>query len=500
MNGLLVVLALTAWVRFRRSGRPGWCALSSLSFLAAFGAKYTAASFPLALLALDLTVLRDPRRTWAQRTVPLLPACAIAGGMTLLAITLGAEHATIKPAPGHGLRFVSNDPILLLHAAFGALASHGYAPTPSGPCARPTALTALGLLAFLALAGGSWAARRRAPLLALGGALWLVFLLPVSNLVPKGLWFAERYLFLPSLGLACAVAWLWSACRGPDPRRRAARLLLALWLFGLGALTALRLPVWRDSVTLWTTTLAHPWGNPAGYDQLGLYYLTVAHEPATAQRVFEDGLRELTARGTLRTQLGIELRYHRLLCVILAGDLTSARIEWQQLQAACLASADPRSRPASWHSAPLLLPPRARAAGAAPVNRPLVALIVGTRPEAIKLAPLYRAEADGRSRAPWPRASTRSSWTRRCGAAPDARRVARGLRPARPCRLTAASPGPGLGGTLAGSSRPGSWSRATPATRSQRPVLHPLEGCAWPVEAGLRSRDLRDPVRGSGGA
>ncbi len=111
---------------------------------------------------------------------------------------------------------------------------------------------AVGVLCFVgwaALLVLAWRRGRRVEAFGLG---WIgVALLPVANLLyPAGVLVAERTLYLPSVGLAVAAgaalgAWVE---RGAVPRRLA-------WVLGLvvavgGVRTALRVPVWRDQLTV----------------------------------------------------------------------------------------------------------------------------------------------------------------------------------------------------------------------------------------------------------
>lgn len=105
----------------------------------------------------------------------------------------------------------------------------------------------LGLLVFgawLAVVVWAWRTRRRVEALGLG---WVgLAYLPVANLlIPVGILVAERTLYLPSAGLVLALGGWWRDW----PARRLFPLLAVLVLAG-GLRTALRVPVWRNDVTL----------------------------------------------------------------------------------------------------------------------------------------------------------------------------------------------------------------------------------------------------------
>ncbi len=146
------------------------------------------------------------------------------------------------------------------------------------------ALGVLCLLAWAALLVLAWRRGRRVEAFGLG---WIgVALLPVANLLyPAGVLVAERTLYLPSVGLALAAgaalgAWVE---RGAAPRRLA-------WVLGLvvvtgGVRTALRVPVWRDQLTVVLSELED---SPRSFDgparMVGIYLSQ--HKPQQAFEAF----------------------------------------------------------------------------------------------------------------------------------------------------------------------------------------------------------------------
>jgi protein O-mannosyl-transferase len=119
---------------------------------------------------------------------------------------------------------------------------------------------------------------RRERLVSFGLVWFLVTLLPVLNVrVMPIAAFAERYLYLPSVGFcwiaAWALRWLWiqAATRG-----RAWRVALASAAVALALLAAIRIVVrnrdWHDDVSFYRSTLAVSPGAWAMHTDLGKYY------------------------------------------------------------------------------------------------------------------------------------------------------------------------------------------------------------------------------------
>lgn len=95
---------------------------------------------------------------------------------------------------------------------------------------------------------------------ALGSVLFWAALLPVSNIVPIFRPMADRFLYVPLLGLAMLLAQgLYAARKLPGPARAAVYGVAILWIGAAATITFLREPVWHDSLALWQDTAA---GNP----------------------------------------------------------------------------------------------------------------------------------------------------------------------------------------------------------------------------------------------
>jgi tetratricopeptide (TPR) repeat protein len=110
----------------------------------------------------------------------------------------------------------------------------------------------LSFAALAGLTGLAWSRRHGSPVVVWGWAWFLISLVPVSNVVPIPTFMAERFLYLPCVGLvAFAVTvlvpratWSW---------RAAATTAAIVCVFG--ALTWTRHRAWSSDEVLWRTTL-----------------------------------------------------------------------------------------------------------------------------------------------------------------------------------------------------------------------------------------------------
>jgi tetratricopeptide (TPR) repeat protein len=108
-----------------------------------------------------------------------------------------------------------------------------------------------------AITVGVFLVRRSRPYLLVGWLWYVVTLLPVSGLFQVGLQgIAERYTYVPHIGLFLMLAW---GVREGWPRTRAGRVGLGaaagVLLLACTVRTALQVGCWRDSYTLWQASL-----------------------------------------------------------------------------------------------------------------------------------------------------------------------------------------------------------------------------------------------------
>ena len=131
----------------------------------------------------------------------------------------------------------------------------------------PTPFALLACAALLALLAAPIFLRRRLPTVAAGMAVTLLALLPFCGVVPLYQGMAERFLYLPSVGLALTLTSLALSYAGQS--RRASLAALALFA-GLGALRLhARVADWSDPATLYGSSLAATPASPTLYFNLG---------------------------------------------------------------------------------------------------------------------------------------------------------------------------------------------------------------------------------------
>jgi tetratricopeptide (TPR) repeat protein len=275
---------------------PGWRAarLAGLSvlYVVGLGAKEIAVTLPGLLVLLEL--YRRSEEPLADRLRRLLPVLisltAVLGAYLVLRASVLGTVAGEVPAPA--LRGLSGTervltaltvwPEYLRLMVFPLDLSADYAPAVLLVSRTVDAAVLLGAGVLVAWLAAAAALRRRAPVIALGMAWFVVAVLPVSNLLlPAGVLLAERTLYLPSVGVALVGAGLTMqllrATEGrPSWRRRGVGLAMGLVLAGFMIRTVLRVPAWLDTYTVLNTLAAeHPEsylalrGRASGLDRVG---------------------------------------------------------------------------------------------------------------------------------------------------------------------------------------------------------------------------------------
>ncbi|MBN1557320.1 MAG: tetratricopeptide repeat protein [Lentisphaerae bacterium] len=317
LSGCLGLAALAAYGRYTRTGGRGTYAAALALFTLGCLAKPSLVVLPFLLPVLDAWPLRRPRPPYLREKIPFL---AVSAAVTAL-VLLSASNATMA---------VTGRPLSLraANALVAAVVYIGKTLRPAGlACFYPYPQTvpvwraagAFALLAgtTLALAAG---ARRRPWLLA--GWLWYgLTLAPVAGLVQTGLWpaFADRFAYLPLIGLLIMAAWESAAILARLPRGRGAGAVPAvLVLTALAALTYRQAGFWRNGVTLFGRAVRVTPDSHLAHNNLG--------NALTAQGYWREAAEHY--RESIRLEPGYVPPYNNLGVVLARQGNTAAAERW----------------------------------------------------------------------------------------------------------------------------------------------------------------------------
>ena len=147
-------------------------------------------------------------------------------------------------------------------------------------------LAAVVLLAALTI--GTLVAAPRRPWLAIGWLWFAIAIFPVSGILQSGdQAMADRFTYIPAIGLAVAIAWSvpFGRIRRPAPRAGLTGLVAAAVLL-LCVMTYIQSTFWRDSQTILRHTIAVVGDSSLVRDSLGQTLLNEGH-PALAVEQFQ---------------------------------------------------------------------------------------------------------------------------------------------------------------------------------------------------------------------
>lgn len=246
---------LGALCHLRHARRPGAARLVpvALFLVLALASKPMAVTFPLTLLLLDfwpLGRLRDGVRGPLLEKVPLLAIAVAAAACTGYAQRFAGAVISLESMP-LGPRLANAAVSVAWYCAKTVWPSRlaFFYPHPGTAAAvGPAILAAAGILAatVLLLRFG-----RRAPAPLTGWLWFLVAVLPVIGIVQAGTQArADRYTYVPLIGLFLAAAWALPAARGRGRFGAALGLLAVVWVGSLGAAARAQAAHWRDTRSL----------------------------------------------------------------------------------------------------------------------------------------------------------------------------------------------------------------------------------------------------------
>ena len=326
LSGMFWFLVLWGYAEYaRRRGPSGgggagrWYAFSLVAFAFGLMAKPMLVTLPCVLLLLDawpLQRLAGSKGAWRGTLVRLvvekLPFFALAAASSVVTYLVQKGGGSVSMALGWDAR-AANAAVALVRylgkflwpADLAVLYPHlGH--WPGG--------VVLGcVLVVAALSAVAWWQRRRRPWIAIG---WLWFagtLVPVIGLVQVGLQsMADRYTYVPMLGIQLALVWTGRELARSPAARRAATVISVVALTAGAVLTWRLIGVWRNSFTLFDHAIAVTHGNYLAYDNRGLHQFRegkVEEALADYRRALEINPTYLNAHNNLGYALAQQGRY-----------------------------------------------------------------------------------------------------------------------------------------------------------------------------------------------
>jgi hypothetical protein len=306
----LLLASMWAYLRHTRGGR--WWYAASLALCAmSLTAKAMGVTLPVLLVLLDFWPLC--RRRWMDK----IPFLVLAGGAALMAwLAQRSEGAAAGLSALSLAQRLDNAAVCAVIYVIKLAVPTGLAVFYPHPGDWPSAQVAASLVALVGMSVAAVRTRAGRPWIAMGWAWFLVALLPVSGIGQSGAQaMADRYSYLPSVGLFIAV--VWETARWI--RGRPLRVVAACGAIAAMALTATRqVRFWSDTTALFEHADAVTTGNWTAHLALGELALERGDLPAAVRenqavlRIRPDNAKALNNLGNcwFRADTGRAIDYY----------------------------------------------------------------------------------------------------------------------------------------------------------------------------------------------
>jgi tetratricopeptide (TPR) repeat protein len=313
---------LTLWCYARYVERPGVGRYLTvlLAFSLGLMAKPMIVTLPFVLLLLDVWPLRRSPLPWLEK----LPLLALSAGASLVTFLAQRSSGAVAPLAGTPLALRMENALVSYLVYIGDM----FWPASLAVLyPLPRALPVLGVAAAgLALAGISlvvarqWRAR---PYLAVGWCWYLGTLVPVIGLVQVGTQsHADRYTYVPMIGLTIMLAWGAAELVERWPRARKAVIAAAVVACSASlAVTWFQIQYWASTETLLGHTLEVTSDNFITHHNLADYYL---------QHGRNEEARQHDAEALRINPMYMEARLNLALALSLLGRPGDAEVEYRR--------------------------------------------------------------------------------------------------------------------------------------------------------------------------
>jgi TolA-binding protein len=302
------LMSLWAYACYAPRRRLAWLLLALVAYVLSLMSKQMLVTLPCLLLLLDFwplhrahpnkqapTVSPDPpgksgdvplleqTADWRRLVWEKTPFAVIAAVFCLIALEAQRRGSAIETLEQLPVSWRLSNAIvayrLYVQRVFWPVGLAVHYPHPGN--SLPVVSVVLSGCLLCLLTGVVFRQRRQRPYLLVGWLWFLVALLPVIGIVQIGIQqMADRYAYLPTVGLFLAVTWCVPSLAPASPWRRGLlRLGSGLVLAGLSLFSWIQASYWLDSFTLFERALAVTKNNAVAHTNLG-------------EALLDEGLRE----------------------------------------------------------------------------------------------------------------------------------------------------------------------------------------------------------------
>jgi protein O-mannosyl-transferase len=273
---LFFLLSFQRYIRFKQSSSRVYYLGSLLFFLLSILSKASTIVAPLVYLAFDYCL--EGKRLKDLQLYEKLPFLAASEILTLFTIhaadvghSLRSYHLGGPILSALGIGQLSWDYLRLLF--FPTNLNAIYRPGPPPSLGAPLLWLSLVIIVFLLVVLGKVSRK-----LLFGLLFFVIFLIPVLNVVPLPVRMADRYLYIPQIGIWGLVSALTLRAYSHLAHVKWTRLLFATGIMAIGSILSCLKYVgartWRNSYTLWTDVINKDYQVEMAHCNLGYWLVS----------------------------------------------------------------------------------------------------------------------------------------------------------------------------------------------------------------------------------
>ena len=330
LSALFFMLTLLAYLHYTRAPSIGRYLTVALVVALGLMSKPMLVTLPFVLLLLDYWPLGrfEARRPNSVRQlkrlvlekIPLIALAAVSSIVTFLA-QRGAIGWTEQLPISARINNAIVSYIIYIRQMFWPARLAVFYPHPENRL--PIWEISLALIVLIGITAAAFLLRKKAPYLVTGWLWYLGMLLPVIGLVQVG-WqgHADRYTYLPQIGLYIAITWAVTDLTRSWRFQRISLGAVALVIVNvLSWRSWLQTFYWRDSETLFTHALAVTTNNDVALNNLGIIFLDKGQ--------LDDAISKLQAAIDLRPENG-PAHDNLAKALLRKGQVTQAMVHYRK--------------------------------------------------------------------------------------------------------------------------------------------------------------------------
>ncbi|MFN2542061.1 MAG: tetratricopeptide repeat protein [Chthoniobacterales bacterium] len=311
LSAVFFMLTLGAYVPYVRQPSRRRYLTVSIVFVLGLMSKPMLVTLPLILLLLDYWPL-GRKQTWARLIAEKMPLFGLSAASCAVTLIIQRDNAAIDQLPF--LWRLSNaivSYVAYLGQMFWPVKLAVFYPHPNDSLSMTPVILSLILLSGITAIVIFF--RRKRPYLFVGWFWYVIMLLPVTGLVQVGEQArADRYTYLPQIGLYLGFTWLivdLVTRRQWRPQFVATAAVTIVLLLSWRA--SVQAAYWKNSEALWSHALAVTSNNDVAHNNLGFLFLQRGQFDAAISH-FESALKIRSQNAATHYNLGLALIHNNL--------------------------------------------------------------------------------------------------------------------------------------------------------------------------------------------